>query len=199
MPVCDGCGTRADDPHIARRAQRIDLAKRHIPAVVRVLFLDAAPPARMEDFFYNAAKDRSVRSAASRMYFDEVTKCLGTRPGTEPDEGATLAEFQRRGFFLTYALECAFEDQADPQNALRRVSPTAIKRVQQDLKPSYVVPISQPTQELIRLFGLIGWGERLILNNGGPFVDPYLGNPKRQVEMNTAFGARIKQALAVLP
>lgn len=199
MPVCDGCGARTDDAHIARRNERVDFAKRFRPALVRVLFLDAAPPARIEDFFYNPAKDRGVRSIASKMYFDEITKCLGTRPGTEPDESATLAEFQRRGFFVTYALECAFEDQSDPQGALRRAAPSAIKRVQENLRPSYVVPISQPTQDLIRLFGLIGWGERLILSNGGPFVDPFLGNPKRQMEMNTGFGAKIKQALSVLP
>lgn len=199
MAVCEGCGTRSDDAHIARRNERLGLAQRFRPAAIRVLFLDAAPPARLEDYFYNVAKDRSVRSLASKMYFDEVTKCLGTRPGAEPDEAATLGEFQRRGFFLACALECAFEDLPDPQNALRRIAPTAMKRIQEVLKPSYVVPLSQPTQDLIRLFGLIGWGERLILNNGGPFVDPYLGNPKRQAEMGTAFGAKIKQALAVLP
>lgn len=199
MPVCDGCGTRADDAHIARRNERLALAKKFRPPAVRVLFLDAAPPASIEDFFYNPAKDRTTRSLASKMYFDEITKCLGPRPGAEPDEATTLAEFQRRGFFTTYALECAFEDQADPQGALRRIAPSAMKRVQEILKPSYVVPLSQPTQDLIRLFGLIGWGERLILSNGGPFVDPYLGNPKRQAEMNTAFGAKIKQALSSLP
>lgn len=199
MPVCEGCGTRADDAHVARRNERLELAKRFQPAAIRVLFLDAAPPAPIEDYFYHATKDRTLRSIASRMYFDEVTKCLGARPGTEPGEAATLAEFQRRGFFVTYALECAFEDQADPQGALRRVAPSAMKRVQELLKPSYVVPLSQPTQDLIRLFGLIGWGERLILNKGGPFVDPYLGNPKRQAEMGTAFGARIKQAISLLP
>jgi hypothetical protein len=200
MAVCDGCGSRADDAHIARRNQRLELAKRFQPKAIRVLFLDAAPPARIEDYFYNASKDANTRSVASKMYFDEITKCLPARPAGAPvpDEPATLADFQRRGFFVAYALECAFEDLPDPPTALRRAAPTAIKRVQENLKPSYVVPLSQPTGDLIRLFGLIGWGERLILSNGGPFVDPYLGNPRRQAEMGTAFGARIKQALAGL-
>jgi hypothetical protein len=74
-----------------------------------------------------------------------------------------------------------------------------LKRIQEVYKPTYVVPLSQPTQELIRLFGLIGWGERLVLDKGGPFVDPYLGNPKRQAEMGTAFGEKIKKSLAALP
>ena len=199
MAACEGCGSRADEAHIASRNERLAFANRYQPSAIRVLFLDAAPPARIEDFFYNPAKDRSARSVASKMYFDEITKVASAPSGANPDEAATLAEFQRRGFFVTYALECAFEDQPDPQNSLRRVAPTTIKRIQEKLKPSYVIPLSQPTQDLIRLFGLIGWGERLILNNGAPFVDPYLGNPKRQAEMNTAFGAKIKQALALLP
>jgi hypothetical protein len=201
MPFCEGCGGRADDSHLARRSERLDLAKRFRPARIRVLFLDAAPPARIEDFFYAPVQDRTLRSLASRMFFDEVIRSAAAESAKEQsmDETKALAEFQRRGFFLSHAMECAFEDQADPQNALRRMSPSILKRVQELYNPSYIVPLSQPTYELIRLFGMIGWGERLILHKGGPFVDPYLGNPQRQAEMGTAFGERIKQALAALP
>jgi len=199
MPVCEGCGTRADDTHISRRTARLELAKKFRPVQIKVLFLDSAPPNRIEDFFYNPARDRADRSIASRMFFDELTKCAGTGEGTGMQEVMLLGAFQGRGYFLTHALDCAFEDQADPQNSLRRVAPSVLKRIQEVYKPTYVVPLSQPTSGLIRLFGLIGWGERLVLDKGGPFVDPYLGNPKRQAEMGTAFGERIKRALAVLP
>lgn len=199
MPVCDGCGTRADELHIRRRAERLELAAKYRPIQIKVLFLDGAPPSHEEDYFYRAAKDRSTRSIAYRMYFDELVKCTGATPTPDMQEGTALADFCRRGFFLTYALECPFEDQDDPQNALRRLAPTVMKRVQTIYKPSYIVPLSQPTQDLIRLFGLIGWGERLVLNNGGPFVDPYLGNPKRQAEMGTAYGQRVAKTLAMLP
>jgi hypothetical protein len=198
VAVCEGCGSRADDAHIRRRADRLELAKRFRPVQIEVVFLDAAPPSRIEDYFYSPAKDRSVRSLASRMYFDELAKCVGASSSAAIQEVATLTEFQRRGFFLSYAVECAFEDQSDPQGSLRRLAPTVLKRVQEFYKPSYVVPLGAATAELIRLFGLIGWGERLVLNNGGPFVDPYLGNPQRQVEMGTAFGEKIKKALALL-
>jgi len=198
VPVCDGCGTRADDAHIERRAQRLEFAKRFRPVQIRVVFLDGAPPARLEDYFYCATQDRSVRSLASRMYFDELAKCVAPATAGTMQEVATLTQFQQRGFFLSYAVECAFEDQADPQNSLRRLAPTVLKRVQDLYKPSYIVPLSAATSELIRLFGLIGWGERLVLNNGGPFVDPYLGNPRRQAEMGTGFGEKIKKALAPL-
>ncbi|MGA8222104.1 MAG: hypothetical protein WB780_10670 [Candidatus Acidiferrales bacterium] len=199
MPVCDGCGTRADEAHVRRRVERLELATRYRPVHIKVLLLDGAPPARMEDYFYQAVKDRSVRSIASRMYFDELVKCAGGSPPGEVQEETVLADFQRRGFFLTYAVECPFEDQPDPQGALRRLAPTVLKRVQTSYNPSYVVPLSPPTQELIRLFGLVGWGDRLILNNGAPFSDPYLGDPKRQAEAGTGYGGRIKKLLAALP
>lgn len=199
MPVCDGCGSRADEAHVRRRVERLELATRYRPVHIKVLILDGAPPARVEDYFYQAAKDRSVRSAASRMYFDELAKCAAIAVGPDLREEAALTDFQRRGFFLASAVECPFEEQTDPQGALRRLAPTVLKRVQTSYKPAYVVPISPPTQELIRLFGLVGWGDRLILNNGAPFSDPYLGDPKRQAAAGSAYGERIKKLIAGLP
>lgn len=199
MPVCDGCGSRTDEDHVRRRVERLELATRYRPVRIKVLLLDGAPPPRIEDYFYQATKDRSVRSIASRAYFDELLKTAGVVTGKEIQEEPALADFQRRGFFLAYAVECPFEDQPDPQGALRRLAPTVLKRVQNSYLPAYVVPLSPPTQELIRLFGLVGWGDRLVLNNGAPFSDPYLGDPKRQAQAGTAYGERIKKLLAVLP
>jgi hypothetical protein len=199
MPVCDACGVRTDEDHIRRRVERLELATRYRPVHIKILLLDGAPPARLEDFFYQATKDRSTRSQASRMYFDELVKCAGIPVGPDLREESALTDFQRRGFFLTSAVECPFEEQSDPLGALRRLAPTVMKRVQTSYNPSYVVPLSPPTQELIRLFGLVGWGDRLVLNKGVPFSDPYLGDPKRQAEAGTAFGDRIKKLLAGLP
>lgn len=186
MPVCEGCGTRSDELHIQRRAERLRLAKAYRPAPIRVLLLDSTPPARMEDFFYSIATDRNPRSPSSRGYFDAITKLMGNGPGNEKGDEAVLSEFSRRGFFVAYAVECPFEDLIDPQGTLRRLAPTIIKRVQTDLEPSYVVPISKSTQELIRLFGMVGWGDRLVLDNGGPFVDPTVGD-------------RLRKTVALLP
>jgi hypothetical protein len=199
MPVCEGCGTRTDDAHVQRRARRLELAAKYRPGSIKVLFLDGAPPPRLEDYFYLAASDRSVRSLSARMYFDELVKGTGASLSLNAPEDSSLGEFQRRRFFLTHAIECPFEEQADPQGALRRVAPSAMKRVQSDYAPSYIVPISSSTSDLIRLFGLVGWGDRLVLNNGGPFVDPYLGDPKKQATFGTGYGERIKKLLAVLP
>lgn len=199
MPVCEGCGTRTDDAHIQRRAERIELALRQRPVEIRVLFLDSAPPARAEDYFYQPAKDRASRSLASRTYFDELVKAMGSPASTSVQENMALSDFRRRGFFLSYAVECPFESEGELHAALRRLAPTALKRVQYSLKPNYIVPISEPTKELIRLFGLIGWGDRLILDKAGPFVDPYLSDPQKQATFGTGFGDRINKALAALP
>jgi hypothetical protein len=199
MPICEGCGTRADNIHIQRRADRLDLAQRYRPASIRVLFLDAAPPGRDEDYFYRSAKDRASRSLASRMHFDQLIKTVGLAPGSDIVEDKALADFQKRGFYLAYCVECPFEEVDDSSTAVRRFAPTLIKRLQHDLQPSYVVPISKPVEELVRLVGLIGWGDRLVLDNGGPFVDPYFGDPQRQASFGTAFGDRISKLLAALP
>jgi hypothetical protein len=198
MPVCEGCGTRTDEAHVARRAQRIELAARYRPVQVKVLFLDSSPPPRVEDFFYSPAANRSVRSPASRSYFDELGKTLGPTLIASTEEGI-LTEFRRRGYFLTHAIECPFENEGELHAALRRLAPTALKRVQYSIKPSYVVPLSTPTKELIHLFGLIGWGDHLVLDKAGPFVDPYLGDQLKQTQFGTAFGDRISKALAALP
>jgi len=199
LPACEGCGTRTDDAHVARRAERLEASSRFKPGRVRVLLLDGAPPSRAEDYFYRAAKNRADRALGARRYFDELMYCADIPVTAESKETTLLNEFQRKGFFVTYAVDCPFEEQDDPKGALRRLAPTVLKRVQSVYDPAYVVPISQPTAELIRLFGMIGWGDRLVLDKGLPFSDPYLADPKRQTGTSGSLGDRIKRALANLP
>jgi hypothetical protein len=195
MPVCDGCGTRADDDHVRSRNERIELALRYRPTQIKVLILDGSPPARPEDTFYQSTRDRTARSAPSRSYFDELVKAAGVHVSPSMQEDSALVDFRRKGFFLAHALECPSDSDAELHAALRRFAPTVMKRVQYTLQPNYIVPIGVPTQELIRLFGMIGWGDRLVLDKTGPFVDPYLGDSKKQASFNSAFGSRIAKAL----
>ena len=199
MPVCEGCGTRTDDAHIARRSTRLELASRLRPARIRVLFLDGAPPARIEDYFYRPALNPADRSLGARRFLEELMKAAGIPLTADSREQTLLSEFQRKGFFLTYAIECPFEEQDDPKGALRRLARTVMKRVQSVYDPAYMVPISQPTAELIRLFGMIGWGDRLVLDNGLPFTDSYLADPRRSAGAGKTLGERIKASLAYLP
>ena len=196
MPVCDGCGSTVDESHIRRRIERLELATRFRPIHIQVLLLDAAPPARVEDYFYRVAPDASARSLASRMFFDELAKCAGHLAGGELNEEAALAEFQRRGFFLAYGVECPLEEVSDPEQALNRLGPTVVRRIQSSYKPKFVAPLGQSMTVLIPLLELSGLSDRLILNDGGPFVDPFLGDPQNQAEFGTALGDRLISALS---
>lgn len=198
MPVCEGCFTHTDEEHIKRRSERLELAARFLPVRIRVLLLDRAPLVRAEDYFYRVAKDRSDRSFGGRRYFDELMNAATVPASADSQEAALLAEFQRKGFFLSYCAECPFEEQNDPEAALRRVAPTVLKRVQ-SIDPAYIVPILNAPMDVIRLFGMIGWGDRLVLDNNLPFIDPYMGDPKHRGAIGTALGERIKKALAFLP
>jgi hypothetical protein len=196
MSVCDGCGAKADDAHVRARIERLELATRYRPIHINVLLIDAAPFAAAQDCFYSAAADRSVRSIASRVYFDEVMKCAGFRSDAAIQEDAALAEFQWRGFFLASAVECPMTGkQSELETAVRSVTPTVLKRVQLSYKPKHIALLSNATRDLIRALGEAGWKDRLILDGGGPFFDPFLNDPPAQAEFATAFGDRLAKAL----
>ncbi len=171
MPVCDSCGAQVDDAHIRQRIERLELATRFRPIHVSVLLIDAAPPARFEDYFYRATTDRSERSPASRAYFDALVKCAGAAVGPDLNEEAALAEFQRHGFFLIGAVECAPENPGDAVRAIERAAPGILRRVNVSYKPKSIAFLSPQTQGLVPIFQAGGWGERLILDDGKPFAD----------------------------
>jgi hypothetical protein len=77
VPICEGCGARVDEAHVQARKERLDLAARFRPTQIKVLVLDSAPRGSENDYFYRATKDRTVRSVAARMYFDELVKTMG--------------------------------------------------------------------------------------------------------------------------
>jgi hypothetical protein len=173
VPVCDGCGAPVDEEHIRRRIERLELATRFRPIHISVLLIDAAPPARREDFFYTLPGD--ARSAAAQAYFNELAKLSGGTLGSAAQTEPVLAEFQRRGFFLTSAVECAIGDPEDLNAAVRRLAPIVLRRVQTSYKPKYVVLISDPTSALIEPFGRGGWTDRLILDQDAPFKPASVG------------------------
>ncbi len=171
MPVCDGCGAQVDDAHIRQRIERLELATRFRPVHISVLLIDAAPPARFEDYFYRAARDRAERSPAARAYFDALVKCAGVAPGPGMTEEAALAEFQRRGLFLICAVECTLENNADPVKAIELAAPAVLRRVKVSYKPRSVALLSPSTRPLIAAFHANDWADRLILDHGNPYAD----------------------------
>lgn len=195
MPLCDACGAQVDEAHIRRRIERLELATRFRPIHIQVLFLDAAPPPAPEDDFYRAAGTVG-RSVASQMFFDEITKCSGRKPGDTLHEESALAEFQRRGFYLAYAVECPVESPEKLAAAVTRCAPTVLLRVNGSYKPKFVAPVAAALQPVVSHLESNSWAERMILHEGKPFHDPFLGDPQRQAEYGTALGDRLCKALA---
>jgi len=167
MPVCDGCGAQVDDAHIRARIERLEMATRYRPIHIQALLLDAVPPERLEDYFYRASGDRAERSSAARAYFDALLKCAGEDPSRFASEIDALAEFQRRGLFMTHVVECAPGSALDA--ALEHCTPSLLKRIQFSYKPKYVIPISSALQGVLPLLRDGGWADRLVLDGEKPF------------------------------
>jgi len=195
MPLCDGCGAQVDEAHIRSRIERLERATRFRPIHIQALFLAAAPPSQPEDDFYRAATS-AQRSAASQMFFDEIAKAIGRKPDGTADEESVLTEFQRRGFYLAYAVECPVESPQQLAAAVTQLAPRVLLRVNTSYKPKFVAPISQALQPLIALFQSNSWPDRLILNNGAPFDDPIDSDPQNQSEFGAALAERLTKALA---
>lgn len=178
MPVCDGCGARVDEQHIRQRIERLELATRFRPIHIGVLLIDAAPPAVPADFFYSFHD--GTRTPAGQAYFDDLMTLLGAAPGAPAAAAGqtevALAEFQRRGFFLTSAIECPVTDGGDPNFIVRGLAPIVLRRVRSSYKPKHIGLISEPTRELIEPFRGAGWGARLILEGGRPFAGASMGS-----------------------
>lgn len=198
MPVCDGCGAVVDEAHIRRRIARIEEATRFRPIHIQVLLIDAAPPTQPADFFYHLGANGGGRSVAARMYFTEMAKLAGETAGVEMSDEAVLTEFQRRGFFLAHAIECPMEGEDRQAEAVLKLAPTMLLRVQTSYKPKHIALISQPTAELIKTLCDADLGERLVLDGDGPFVDPFLGDPQNQAEFGTSLGDRLLSAISQL-
>jgi len=195
MPLCDGCGAQVEEAHIRRRIERLELATRFRPIHIQALVLDAAPPAAPEDYFYRAASPLP-RSAESQIFFDEITKCIGPYPDKSLTEDSSLAEFQRRGFYLAYAVECPVESPEQLAAALTRLAATVLLRLNASYKPKFVVPISAALQSVVSFLENNSWADRLMLHDGKPFHHPSRGNAEQEPAFGAALADRLSQAFA---
>jgi hypothetical protein len=194
VPVCDGCGVQADDAHIRRRIERLELATRFRPIHIQVLLIDAAPPARPEDYFYHAA-NREERSQSSRDYFDEIAKCCGLTINPQMNDESTLAEFQHRGFYLAHVRECPAEPADELDEALERLGSVMIRRVEKSYKPKYIVLLSASSGELIPQFERSEMRDRLILDHGKPFLSPIENSATSRLSPAVSLSDQLKAAL----
>jgi len=124
-------------------------------------FADAPPPGIENDFYNTAATDGSgilIGENLAERFFKALD--IPSGPGNRED---CLAEFQRRGYFLAFSVECP-SDAAGP--LVKRLGPVVVKRIQLSYKPRFIVLLSSNTQPMIRVLQEAGLGKRLILRNG---------------------------------
>lgn len=179
MPLCDSCGRMVDAEHIRRRITRLAQASRFRPIHIHALVLDSCPPSDAADFFYNVADDRPARSTHSRDYFNELAFCaadITAKSGAgAPKEETVLAEWQRRGLFLGYPVECPYESAAELADRIQTSGKTLLLRLQTSYKPKFLALVSESTTGLIDTLRSGGWSERLILDGQKPFTGPGFG------------------------
>ncbi len=140
---CDGCGQAASPEHIAKRLQRLEWTTRFRPLHIGTLLLGAIAPRNDNEFTYSPAGA-----------WDGEAKTLLAAAGLtqEGKSGeAMLAEFQRRGFFLTHVLECPLEDGADGriQALIANRLSASLTRIRRSLKPKRLVPISKWLEQFL--------------------------------------------------
>jgi len=162
---CDGCGQPASTEHIAKRLRRLEWTTRFRPVHIQTLLLGAVAPSNDAEFFY-----------ASESPFTEQARHILDAAGVSPDEKsaeAILAEFQRTGFLLTYALECPIEGSgADPaalQSLILGRLPTLVARVRRSLRPKRLVPISCVLEPVVGNLEASGVGCPIVLDGSQPF------------------------------
>ena len=161
---CDGCGQAASPEHVAHRLQRLEWTTRYRPVHIGTLLLGAVAPKNDSDFIYSPAGawkgEAKVLLAAAGMW-----------PEGKPAE-ATLAEFQRGGFFLTHVLECPLERGASgniPQLITGRL-PALLARIRRSLKPKRLAPISMLLEQFLPALNSGDLPSAILLDLGKPFA-----------------------------
>jgi hypothetical protein len=141
--LCDGCGQAASPEHIARRLQRLEWTTRFRPVHIATLLLGAVAPQRDSEFIYSPA---GAWEGEAKFLLDAAGLSLEGKPVQ-----ATLAEFQRGGFFLTHVLECPVEDggAGSAEQLIGNRLPAVLSRIRRSLKPKRLIPISSALAQFL--------------------------------------------------
>ncbi len=141
---CDGCGQLASAEHIARRLQRLEWATRFRPIHIQALLLAASAAEADSEFLY------SPEAQFTGLAGDVLAALAISTAGKSKDE--VLADFQKRGLFLVYLLECPFAPGTEATEAvdvLDRHLPQAVARIRRSLKPKRVLVLAQDLQRFL--------------------------------------------------
>lgn len=161
---CDGCGQPASPEHIARRLQRLEWTTRYRPVHIGTLLLGAVAPQNDSEFLYSPAgawngEARILLAAAGLVAEGKSAE-------------ATLAEFQRAGFFLTHVLECPVENSeavSFQQLAAARL-PSLLARIRRSLKPKRLTLISRDLEQVLPALNSGQLNCAIVLDQDKPFA-----------------------------
>jgi hypothetical protein len=172
---CDGCGLPASPEHIAERVQRLEQSTQFRPIHIHTLFIALAPAANLVDDFYGPAR--------SKAFFDPFLEALEISPSAEKSapeadarasDLARLAEFQRRGYFLSYLSECPLpENKETAEETIDRLGPTLVRRIKFNYRPKQIAPLGQELSPLVEMLNSHGLGP--VLTGVGGFTLPLPG------------------------
>jgi len=161
---CDGCGQPASPQHVARRLERLEWTTRYRPVHIGTLLLGAVAPLNDSDFIYSLAGG-----------WGGEAKTLLSATGLAIDgksAEATLAEFQRGGYFLTHVLECPLEngESRSVQQLLASRLPSVLARIRRSLKPRKLAPISMLLEQFLPALDSGNLPCAILLEEGKPFA-----------------------------
>jgi hypothetical protein len=193
--LCDGCGQPASSEHIARRVQRLEWATRYRPIHLQTLLLGDVAPANEADFLYSPHGAQTGQAA-------ELFAAAGIDPGNKTADAAH-SEFQRRGLFVTYVVECPLNS---PEAGARRDAarsdsvkdllgarlPKLFTRIRRSLKPKRLVLISEALTPMVEDFAAAQLGCELVCDNDRAFALDSPSADRSQVGL-----ARLREILVV--
>jgi len=184
---CDGCGQPASSEHSAKRLQRLERTTRYRPVHIATVLLGAFAPKTDAEFLY------AVQGAGE--FLGEAKHVLASSGVSQNGKSAdmVLAEFQRAGFLLTYALECPLNpDVSDPvaiHALLQSRLPALLARVRRSLRPKRIVPISSSLEPLLGSLTDHTLGCSVVLDGGKPFAFDGVGSDQAAARLGQALTA----------
>jgi hypothetical protein len=163
--TCDGCGQAASVEHFARRLQRLEWSTRYRPVHMQALLISAVSPLANEEFLYSPGGEHQGEAA-------QLLDAIGiVHRDRAPD--AVLTEFQRRGLYLTYMLECPMEfgvgDKVELGTLLDIRFNTMCAKIRRSFKPKRVVIFSRELRSIAHRFVTADLGCPVELDSGKPF------------------------------
>jgi|SRR5665213_4400 len=150
---CDGCGLPASPEHIAERVHRLEQSTQFRPIHIGTLFVALAPPAQSADDFYAPAASKEFFTP----FMDALEIPFAAEKSAADDDAHTadlakLAEFQRRGYYLTFLSECPLPENVESADeSILRLGPTLVRRIKFNYRPKQIAPLGPNLFSLVRI------------------------------------------------